>query len=104
MRAWSVLPLIAIASPSHAGELVFQLRTASGAPVRDAVVTLYPEGKPAPLAAPSRTYQIAQRDIQFHPFVLIVPVGSQVAFPNFDTIRHHVYSFSPVKGRWARSA
>jgi hypothetical protein len=33
----------------------------------------------------------------FDPFVLIVPVGAEVAFPNQDTVRHHVYSFSPAK-------
>ena len=97
MRAWSLLPLIALASPAAAGELVVQLRTANGAPVRDAVVTLYPDGRPAQLAPSARVFQIAQRDIRFTPFVLVVPVGAQVAFPNFDNVRHHVYSFSPVK-------
>ena len=24
-------------------------------------------------------------------------MGTRVAFPNFDTVRHHVYSFSPVR-------
>jgi hypothetical protein len=40
---------------------------------------------------------MAQREMQFEPFVLIVPVGAQVAFPNLDPFRHHVYSFSPAK-------
>ena len=35
--------------------------------------------------------------MQFHPFVLIVPVGAKVSFPNLDPTRHHVYSFSPAK-------
>ena len=29
--------------------------------------------------------------------MLVVPVGAQVSFPNFDDVRHHVYSFSPVR-------
>nr|QQZ50020.1 hypothetical protein JKL49_25860 [Phenylobacterium glaciei] len=29
--------------------------------------------------------------------MLIVPVGSNVNFPNKDNVRHHVYSFSPTK-------
>ena len=37
------------------------------------------------------------KDIQFHPFVLVVPTGSQVAFPNLDPVRHQVYSFSAAK-------
>jgi plastocyanin len=102
MRALALLPTVlvaplVIASPASAGELVVQLRTPSGGAVRNAVITLYPAGRPAPLAPAQRTYQIAQKDIQFHPFVLIVPVGAQVAFPNFDDVRHHVYSFSPAK-------
>ena len=27
----------------------------------------------------------------------LVTVGTKVAFPNFDTVRHHVYSFSQAK-------
>ena len=29
--------------------------------------------------------------------LLIVQTGTAVNFPNFDTVRHHVYSFSPIK-------
>ena len=84
------------ASPAVAGDLVVQVRTANGAGVPNAVVTVYPGGRPAPLAARG-SYQIAQRDLQFSPFVLVVPVGADVSFPNFDNVRHQVYSFSPVK-------
>ena len=38
---------------------------------------------------------MAQHNIAFEPTVLIAPVGAEVAFPNLDTVRHHVYSFSP---------
>jgi hypothetical protein len=33
----------------------------------------------------------------FDPLVTVVPVGTAVSFPNRDRVRHHVYSFSPVK-------
>jgi plastocyanin len=89
--------LLACASPVFAAEVTVEVRTQSGAPARDAVVSLYPAGRPAPLPAARRNYEIAQRDIQFSPFVLVVPVGSTVAFPNYDKVRHHVYSFSPAK-------
>src|SRR6185437_15441331 len=36
------------------------------------------------------------KNLQFDPFVLIVPVGANVSFPNRDPVRHHVYSFSPT--------
>ena len=29
--------------------------------------------------------------------VTVVPTGTAVHFPNRDTVRHHLYSFSPVK-------
>jgi plastocyanin len=89
--------LLACASPARAAEVTVEVRTQSGAPARDTVVSLYPGGRPAPLPAAHRSYEIAQRDIQFSPFVLVVPVGSTVAFPNYDRVRHHVYSFSPAK-------
>ena len=38
--------------------------------------------------------RISQRDMRFDPFVLIAPAGSTVSFPNYDPVRHHVYSFS----------
>jgi plastocyanin len=97
MRALAFLALAASASPAFATELVVELRTADGKPVPDAVVSLYPAGRPAPFGPARGAYQIAQRDTQFQPFVTIVPVGGQVAFPNYDSFRHHVYSFSPAK-------
>ena len=42
-------------------------------------------------------FVVSQRNIQFHPFLTIVPVGADVSFPNLDPTKHHVYSFSPAK-------
>jgi plastocyanin len=96
MRALAFSVLLLAATPAAAADLVVQVRTATGAGVPNAVVTLYPGGRPAPLGR-QQSFQIAQRDLQFSPFVLVVPVGAQVSFPNFDNVRHHVYSFSPVR-------
>ncbi|HEX2569987.1 MAG TPA: hypothetical protein VH877_10560 [Polyangia bacterium] len=38
-----------------------------------------------------------QRNRNFGPHVLVVPVGSTVAFPNFDSIYHNVFSRSDAK-------
>lgn len=38
-----------------------------------------------------------QIDKQFSPRVIAIQKGQAVKFPNSDDIRHHVYSFSPVK-------
>jgi plastocyanin len=78
-----------------AGDVALTFRTPQGAPIVDAVVTI-----DAPHADPVRfdwPYRVAQQNLQFDPFVLIVPVGADVAFPNLDKVRHHVYSFSPAK-------
>ena len=78
-----------------AGDLVVSVRTPQGKPVADAVVTVAASRTgPIRFAWP---YRMAQHDMQFEPFVLIVPVGAEVAFPNLDKVRHHVYSFSPAK-------
>jgi len=97
MRIFVFLPLLLVAAPAAAAELAVQVRLPNGAPVPNAVVTLYPGGRPAPLGAAPGAFRIAQRDLQFSPFVLVVPVGASVSFPNFDNVRHHVYSFSPVR-------
>lgn len=99
MRAFA-LPLAALAlaaGPAQAGDVTVQVRTANGATVPNAVVTLYPGGRPSAMPAGHPVYQVAQRDLQFSPFVLVVPVSAEVSFPNFDNVRHHVYSFSPVR-------
>lgn len=98
MRYLACLPaLLAAAAPAAATELVVEVKTAKGAPVANAVVSLYPGGKPAPLGASRPPLRIAQQDMKFSPYVLIVPAGSEVAFPNYDSVRHHVYSFSAAK-------
>ncbi|MCK2148479.1 MULTISPECIES: methylamine utilization protein [Marinobacter] len=61
-------------------------------PVADAVVYLDRVDEVVPVTA-----EIYQKDREFHPKILILPVGSQVEFPNRDNTQHHVYSFSPAK-------
>jgi plastocyanin len=47
---------------------------------------------PAPIDS-----RMDQVDLAFAPAVLVVPVGSRIAFPNSDVVSHQVYSFSPAK-------
>jgi plastocyanin len=57
------------------------------------VVTLTPvKGKYKARRAKHRV--IEQRERQFAPRVMVVPVGSTVTFPNFDPIFHNVFSLS----------
>jgi plastocyanin len=44
-----------------------------------------------------KKYNMGQKDRNFIPHVLIIPQGAKVEFPNFDSILHHVYSFSEPK-------
>jgi plastocyanin len=85
----------ALAASVQAADLTVSVHAADGRPVPDAVVTVYPNGQatkgPIKFDWP---YRVAQQNIQFNPFVLIVPAGAEVTFPNFDKVRHHVYSFS----------
>jgi len=75
---------------------VVQVRSGSGEALADAVVAVELRGQPVRAAAGARA-DMAQRERQFQPHVLVVQTGTAVSFPNFDTVRHHVYSFSPVK-------
>jgi plastocyanin len=87
---------LCLAAPLGAAPLSVRVVDGSGRPVRDAVVTLYPSaGARAP--RPGGHYVVSQKNIQFHPFLTIIPVGADVSFPNFDSTKHHVYSFSPAK-------
>lgn len=90
-----LLAVLAFCSPAMAGDLTVSVRDAAGRPVQDAVVTVHPAAGvprgPIRFAWPLR---MAQQDIQFQPYVLVVPVGGTVSFPNLDRVRHQVYSFS----------
>jgi plastocyanin len=89
--------LLIFTAAAQAATVEVQVRTANGAPVADAVVMIDSPRAPAgPIHFPW-AYVIAQETIAFNPHVLIVPVGTTVAFPNRDQVRHHVYSFSPAK-------
>jgi plastocyanin len=82
-----------LASQAWANDLVVRVTTADGRPVADAVVML-PSIAGGPKAATPAKMEVAQKNKQFEPFVLVVPVGATVTFPNLDKFRHHVYSFS----------
>jgi plastocyanin len=88
---------LGLAGPVAAAPLAVRVVDASGRPVRDAVVTLYPAGNAARSPRAGGRYVVSQKDIQFHPFLSIVPVGADVSFPNLDPTKHHVYSFSAAK-------
>ena len=86
----------ALGVPAHAATVQIQVQDERGKTLPDAVVFL--ESREAKQQAkPLQAAEIAQVGRQFVPNVLIVPTGTAVSFPNRDTVRHHVYSFSPAK-------
>lgn len=93
--AFVLFLLLLITTPASAGDLTVSVRDAAGRPVADAVVTVHPaSGIPAGPIRFAWPLRMSQRDIQFDPYVLVVPVGGTVSFPNLDRVRHHIYSFS----------
>jgi plastocyanin len=89
-----LLPLVAMAG-SVSGEV--ELTNSKDPAVRKrrdysgVVIWLEPLDRPAP-AAPPRRVEMLQRDKQFLPHVIAIPVGGTVDFPNFDPIFHNAFS------------
>src|SRR5215217_7803521 len=83
------------AAQAFAVPLTVRVVDAKGRPVKDAVVSLKAAQNGGPSG--SGSYTVSQKDMEFRPFVSIVPVGAKVHFSNLDPTRHHVYSFSAAK-------
>lgn len=95
MKKFAWLLAVAI-TPVSAATVQIQVQDGAGKPLPDAAVFL--ESREVRLAVkPAVGSEMAQSKKQFDPRVLVVPIGTAVAFPNRDTVRHHVYSFSPTK-------
>ena len=94
---FACLIFAALAPAAWAGDVVFSVVNAKNQPVADVVITAYPPGLKAGAIRFPWPQAMDQHNLQFDPFVLVVPVGADVTFPNRDAVRHHVYSFSPAK-------
>lgn len=80
---------------AQAADLSVQVLDQAGNPLSNAVVYLETSVKSA---VKSKTEaNVDQKNKQFSPIVSVVQVGTSVNFPNKDSVRHHVYSFSPAK-------
>lgn len=90
ITAIALSPVAALAVP-----VTVQLRGPGGQPLAGAAVAVEVRGRVGKTSGAKA--EMGQRDRQFTPQVLVVQTGTAVNFPNFDTVRHHVYSFSPIK-------
>ena len=88
--------LVLFTAAASAAPLELRLVGVDGAGIAGTVVILRSSDPARPVAKPVDA-QMDQLDRQFVPHVLVVPTGSKITFPNSDSVRHQVYSFSPVK-------
>jgi plastocyanin len=101
LRAQSLaVALLFVAGNAAAGQaqITAMITDRDGAPVPLAVV--YAEALAAELpdaGLPAPTAVMNQANREFVPHILVVRTGTEIQFPNNDTVSHHVYSFSPAK-------
>jgi plastocyanin len=92
----SVLLLAGLSgTPALASVVTITVRTPSGTTAEDSLVVFDPLDATPPAGKASVT--IDQVNKRFVPRVTILRTGTAVSFPNSDSIRHQVYSFSPAK-------
>ncbi|HXA47886.1 MAG TPA: methylamine utilization protein [Burkholderiaceae bacterium] len=97
-RLMTAVSLATFALPVWAGTMNVTATSKSGEAMSDVVV--YATKVSGPVAAASAKdvpATIAQDHLQFTPYVTVVQVGSEIKFPNYDKVEHHVKSFSPAK-------
>ncbi len=103
IRAWIAVLLCVSSSPaySQANDVTLQVNLAPGQARRRAHIVSPPSvawlvptaGDPAAGSpSPGHTYRMVQKNKQFVPHLMVVPVGSVVEFPNEDPFFHNVFS------------
>jgi plastocyanin len=96
LRVVAIASLTFIHSIACAASVSVQVTDASGQPLTDAAVYAEPASGQT-LQKPRRIVEIEQKGRKFSPLVSVIQTGTDISFPNNDTVRHHVYSFSPAK-------
>ncbi len=91
--------LFGLHTAAQAASVQVLVQDGAGKALPDAVVFLESAdaSRARTAAKPLAGVEIAQVKRQFEPRVLVVPQGTSVQFPNRDSVRHHVYSFSATK-------
>lgn len=96
-RAIALLILVSGATTSAvAAELRVHVTDRSEQAVEDVVIYAV-ANEPPPPATSRLTAVMNQMNQEFVPHILVVRRGTFVSFPNNDSVRHHVYSFSKPK-------
>ena len=87
---------LVVAGHCAAAQISVSVKDQNGQPVADTVVYANIISGTAP-NRPKREISIEQINKEFVPLVSVIQTGTLVNFPNRDKVRHHVYSFSPIK-------
>jgi plastocyanin len=96
VRTTLIAVFLTFASAAGAADLdVSGVAQTAGKPQPNAVVWLEASAKVPVKEGPRPVMD--QRNLQFGPKVLVVPVGSTVEFPNNDRVFHNVFSFKDGK-------
>ncbi len=85
-----------LAAGASGATLSVQVNDAAGKPLADVVVVADADAG-VPMARVLKSAEIEQRGLKFLPLVSVIQTGSRVSFPNYDKVKHHIYSFSPAK-------
>jgi plastocyanin len=88
--------LYAAAGGAAGASLSVQVSDSAGKPLAD-VVVVAAAADGAPMPRVQKAGEIEQRGLKFLPLVSVIQTGSKVSFPNYDKVKHHIYSFSPAK-------
>ncbi|MDK2598142.1 MULTISPECIES: methylamine utilization protein [Pseudoalteromonas] len=86
-----------MSSMGVAKPLTLNVTGKDGKPVKEAVVWFESKQLTLKQNTLKQSYKMGQKDRAFTPHILVVPKGAEVSFPNYDSILHHVYSFSAAQ-------
>jgi len=95
VRAVAVALALAAAGPAAAAAVEASVVDRDGEPFEGAVLMVFTGTGRTP-DGPG-IVDVDQKEKEFVPRISAVSVGTKIRFPNYDQIRHHVYSFSPAK-------
>jgi plastocyanin len=93
----SLLLALAASVQAHAASIMFEVTDQDGHPIPNAVVALVASSQAPADSGPAQQIIVDQRNEMFIPLVSVLTRGGSVIFTNGDRVRHHVYSFSPIK-------
>lgn len=93
----SFVASLCLSTRAIAVEYVVDVFDMDDRPMQGAVVFLEPKDPATPSPTPPLPGVMDQQNRQFQPHILVVQRGAEVSFPNSDSIKHHVFSFSPAK-------